>query len=167
MSSYAGLIESILHRYNSNYSQIRLYDKHNESDYDSIVIASKMTAYRPKVDGALFARVKEKGKNPYISVKSKYKSWFDEHGIPTYSTKSDIDFIRISPLDFSSAVNQVDFGKLAATICLDAMSFPKFGCCSRYRECSAAGKCLHDDTLYSSACEYRRNLEKGLIFYGK
>ena len=42
-----------------------------------------------------------------------------------------------------------------------------FGCCSLYEKCSNAGRCIHDNLLYSTVCSYRRNLEAGRIFYGK
>ena len=42
-----------------------------------------------------------------------------------------------------------------------------FGCCSKYEQCSDAGKCIHDYKLYAKGCQYRKNLESGLIFYGK
>ena len=42
-----------------------------------------------------------------------------------------------------------------------------FGCCSRYRSCSAAGKCLIPGLDYSAHCSYRKNLEADRIFYGK
>lgn len=42
-----------------------------------------------------------------------------------------------------------------------------FGCCFRYRECSAVKKCLIADRADSKNCIYRKNLEKGKIFYGK
>lgn len=42
-----------------------------------------------------------------------------------------------------------------------------FGCCSKYRECSDVGKCLIAHQEYSNSCQYRNNLEKGNIFYGK
>ena len=41
----------------------------------------------------------------------------------------------------------------------------RFGCCSKYKECSQAKKCLHASPFYSKACWYRKNLEKGNIFY--
>ena len=41
----------------------------------------------------------------------------------------------------------------------------KFGCCEKYRECSAAKKCLHDNQIYAKACWYRKNIESGKIFY--
>lgn len=42
-----------------------------------------------------------------------------------------------------------------------------FGVCSRYRECSDAKRCLIDDRDYSQSCQYRKNLESGIIYYGK
>lgn len=41
-----------------------------------------------------------------------------------------------------------------------------FGCCSRYVQCSDAGKCLHPCQLYALGCQYRVNLEAGSVFYG-
>lgn len=41
----------------------------------------------------------------------------------------------------------------------------KFGCCSKYKECSNAKKCLHENLFYSKACWYRKNLESGNILY--
>lgn len=41
-----------------------------------------------------------------------------------------------------------------------------FSCCSHYRECSDAKKCIMDIEGYEG-CVYRTNLEKGKIFYGK
>jgi len=40
-----------------------------------------------------------------------------------------------------------------------------FGCCSRYNECSLQKKCIHANKLYAQGCQYRKNLEKGIIFY--
>lgn len=41
----------------------------------------------------------------------------------------------------------------------------KFGCCHRFKECSAEGKCLHPNLFYAKACWYRKNLESGKVFY--
>ena len=41
----------------------------------------------------------------------------------------------------------------------------KFGCCGKFKECSKAQKCLHDNQFYARACWYKRNLEAGRIFY--
>lgn len=40
-----------------------------------------------------------------------------------------------------------------------------FACCSRYKECSGLKKCIHPNILYAKACQYRKNLEAGNIFY--
>lgn len=42
----------------------------------------------------------------------------------------------------------------------------RFSCCSSYKECSEALKCLHKDDEEYAGCNYRLNLEDGLVFYG-
>ena len=44
-------------------------------------------------------------------------------------------------------------------------SSAKFSCCSRFKECSDARKCIHPNRLYATGCTYRKNLENGKIFY--
>lgn len=44
---------------------------------------------------------------------------------------------------------------------------PKYGCCSLYKECSDAKKCLHPNRFYATACQYKKNLDSGKIFYGE
>lgn len=41
------------------------------------------------------------------------------------------------------------------------------GCCSRFRACSDAQKCLMPNSDISECCAYRKNLDAGRIFYGK
>ncbi len=40
-----------------------------------------------------------------------------------------------------------------------------FACCARYRKCSEEKHCIHPNMLYAKACEYRKNLESGRVFY--
>ena len=40
-----------------------------------------------------------------------------------------------------------------------------FACCARYEECSKEKKCIHPNILYAKACQYRKNLENGHVFY--
>lgn len=42
-----------------------------------------------------------------------------------------------------------------------------FSCCSKFLECSDKKRCVHENTLYSKGCHYRRHLDSGRIFYGK
>ncbi|MCR4749320.1 MAG: BRCT domain-containing protein [Lachnospiraceae bacterium] len=43
----------------------------------------------------------------------------------------------------------------------------RFGCCSKFIECSDARKCVHANKLYNKACIYRDSLDDGRIFYGR
>lgn len=168
MNDYANVLQDLLFIYDKSFDQIKLSRIKNSSGYDTIVISSEMTSYRPKIDNVVIARIKDTGINQYISFKSKYKYWFDERDIYTESTVSDQGYLRVSLIDFWYIINNYDteFSGLISKICLDTMSFPKFGCCHRYMKCSEKGKCVHDDLLYSTACEYRHNLESGKVFYG-
>ena len=40
-----------------------------------------------------------------------------------------------------------------------------FACCSRYKACSDAKKCIHPNMLYAKACQYRKNIEEGNVFF--
>lgn len=40
-------------------------------------------------------------------------------------------------------------------------------CCSKYRDCSAAMKCLNANKALSDRCTYRKKIESGVSFYGK
>ncbi|MCI8483462.1 MAG: hypothetical protein HFH41_03870 [Lachnospiraceae bacterium] len=40
-----------------------------------------------------------------------------------------------------------------------------FGCCALYKECSKKTQCIHSNKLYAKGCIYRKNLERGNIFY--
>lgn len=62
--------------------------------------------------------------------------------------------ITFADIEESSQSNNVDSSR------------ETFGCCSRYRECSLIGKCLHTDE-YHKQCSYRKNIELGNIFYSK
>ncbi|WHH58292.1 hypothetical protein [Petroclostridium sp. X23] len=41
------------------------------------------------------------------------------------------------------------------------------GCCSSYVECSDALRCIHEADPEYAGCSYRKNLERGRVFYGK
>lgn len=74
---------------------------------------------------------------------------------PKYGARVEMDIIR-----------QVDFFKEAVDYLIRTQKPSHlFACCSRYKECSQAGKCLHEHPYYSKGCYYRENLEHGIIFY--
>ncbi len=63
-------------------------------------------------------------------------------------------------------------GALANAVCGDLewrlLHYPSdFGCCSRYEECSAVGRCIAHDQDMAAGCYYKRNLYNGRIFYNR
>ncbi len=41
-----------------------------------------------------------------------------------------------------------------------------FSCCSSFRECSDARRCVHVDDLFYLGCSYRKSLYNGTVFWG-
>ena len=137
--------------------------------YYSIIVTSKKTAYRDSdTSDLLFARIKIGKKGSYISFSSKYSNLFDSAKIPYTISKSDSKFIRIDLDVFNSLNNRKELlSPILNQIFIDLFSFPAFGCCSNYIKCSDERHCIHPDPAYATACQYRKNLESGHIFYGK
>lgn len=46
-------------------------------------------------------------------------------------------------------------------------STERFGCCSRYLECSDELRCVQPNVPWAHGCMYRENLNRGRVFYGK
>lgn len=113
---------------------------------------------------AFFANIKSSGKTPYINFKENFAYQFRKLGIECTAnqTEQKAEFIRISlPVFMEHLYNpSEDFIKLINKIFLRNISFPEFGCCSKYAECEKAGKCLHVDQLYATACQYQKLLKR-------
>lgn len=81
---------------------------------------------------------------------------------------SDASFVR---LPFALAEKHMDeINNLFLIIIkkyLELSDLNTFGCCSKYIQCSDEKKCLYPDNVDYMGCLYKRNLEKGRIFYGK
>lgn len=74
---------------------------------------------------------------------------------PKYGARVEMDIVR-----------QVDFFRKAVDYLISTQKPSHlFACCSKYKECSQAGKCLHEHPYYSKGCYYRENLENGRVFY--
>ncbi len=137
--------------------------------YKSITISLPSNAYRMNKKNIFFIRLKTTGEFRYIGFKKKYLHWFIKHEIPYTEIKSDEGFFRVLLEDFPKVMQYRETGELIDLVTemfLDAVNFEHFGCCHKYVDCSNAKKCLHEDFLYSTACLYRKNLEKDIIFYG-
>lgn len=118
-----------------------------------------------KLFDSVICRYKLSGKNHYIEIPTDGEKYIPL-GIKPTKTKSDNAFLRI-PL-----TSDIEADKYTNTLCsilIDIiMSIPKeFSCCSRYKECSDVGKCIHPDRKFAMGCFYKRVLKSGRVFYGK
>jgi len=143
--------------------------RETKTQIKSLVINSPATPYRARISNVVFAKIKADGKDPFISFRSSYFLDFNTLHMHPYQINSDSDFCRVSLINFTLAYqkNPYELSILLNQIFIDTLSFSSFGCCSRYNECSDALNCLHPDQLYATGCYYRKNLEQGLVFYGK
>ena len=116
-------------------------------------------------EGCIFCRICFRGKQHYLSVPSKYVKLIPE-GVTYKILSSDPTYCRIA-LESVDEVSQYN-DLLAEILTAQIDSFPaEFGCCSRYKACSDAMKCIHPDSDMAIKCAYRKNLKRGKIFYGK
>ncbi len=83
-------------------------------------------------------------------------------------TKMDLSSGSIKIRFDQNSPNLTEYIKQNAIYCIEnyESKSSRFGCCSLFNKCSDAKKCLHSNLLYSKACMYRSNLEKGNVFYG-
>jgi len=82
-------------------------------------------------------------------------------------TKTDIDSKTIRVRFDKDSSSLLGYIEQNARYCIEhyKSKAESFSCCSKYKECSSARKCLHENLLYSRACTYRTNIENGHIFY--
>lgn len=104
------------------------------------------------------------GKIKYIKIPTECNKYIPSDTVP-FSIESDKAYIRL-PIEVAS-----DAGKYTQTLChvlIDAIKcIPKeFSCCSRYEQCSDAGKCIHPDRNIAKGCYYKKVLKSGQVFYG-
>ena len=116
-------------------------------------------------ENSLVCRISIRGKKSYVTIPVKY-----EHMIPanvsTSHLKSDPYYERLPLADAESIVSYAPLLSAILDDMIDALP-TDFGCCSRYEECSGAGKCINPDQELSTHCYYKHNLRQGKIFYGR
>ena len=137
----------------------------------AIVIASPLSAYRPAVENILFVKYLYSKGRGYVLFKKAYLDDFDSAGLKGYLSDDGYvyadGFFRITFEDFTLLCKKEaeKIKKILTKIFISCLSFPAFGCCDKYALCSKKGHCLHEDLVYATACQYRKNLESGKIFY--
>lgn len=140
----------------------------NKTQPNSIVYTALPSVYRTDVGEQLICKVKTNGKadKQYILFSDAYADKLKDLGIKYTSIPSDPS-PRVNIDDFLfSCILETDKAKVFFQEILDSsFKSERFDCCSRYKECSAAGKCVHPDKIYATSCGYRKNLLKGKIFY--
>lgn len=114
-----------------------------------------------KIDKKPFFKVNEKQNILLIKFEA-YKALFSlESAEPV---KQPVGFVKMS---FNKETFKDTFEKVLNFTIKNYFPSHRFGCCSKYEECSDAKCCLHEDKFYAKGCYYRENLEQGRIFYGK
>lgn len=133
---------------------------------NSIIIRVENNPWRNGVSSGdmLFCRIKSNGKINFFQFKKAFAEDFEKINI-SYSannTESKNDMIRIPFSDFTNALDNPsdDFKALMNKVFIYNISFTQFGCCSKYDECEKAGKCLHCDQLYATACQFQKLLKR-------
>ncbi|MCL2053507.1 MAG: hypothetical protein FWG90_03570 [Oscillospiraceae bacterium] len=122
------------------------------------IIKRKKYKYKVEMTRQQFAQIPPPDNAEVRKSKFKYK---DNEG----KVYEDYRYNVIFPLDSNNAEEY-----LYARLCYSLDKFEpseKIGCCGKYVECSDNTACLHDNNFYARCCYYRKNLEAGLIFYGK
>ena len=137
----------------------------NQIDSELIILSKNKTDYSILLKNTIIFKFKP-GSTDYICIKKMFQSDVLSR-YPYTICKITSSFILI-PV---SAINNFDenFSDLLLIILqkiLGTYSNDEFGCCHRYIDCSDAKRCVHPNKLKSLGCMYKRNLEKGLIFYG-
>lgn len=105
-------------------------------------------------------------KSKQVNLHINYEQFLREKLLPfSYTiTKSDTVWIH------TDIQIPEDLSYIEDIICMSYDDSPfrdSFACCGFYEKCSDEKKCIHEDLQYAKACQYRKNLESGRIFYGK
>ena len=165
------LIEKALPDYLKKSGKIYIKPNSETTPYSSIMFSPLQgtSCYRTKeIPDGLICRVKTTGKIKYVSFSVQFEKNLTDNGLNISKTQSE-DFWRIELSEFYSFASSRNeaFCKLVSAVIVSLFTFDRFDCCGKFKECSDAGRCLHDDMLYSTACTYRKKLESGIVFYGK
>lgn len=137
----------------------------NKNGSESVWLRELITNKNGKL--ALNYAVRGRKNAKYFSLTVK-KSYIPFISIPdSFSTRSINSDANNTFIEFDSWNDEArELVKSILKYCVEIFEpSDKFGCCSKYAECSKAKKCIHNNTFYAKACWYRKNLESGKIFY--
>lgn len=132
--------------------------------FSDIVFSANPSTYRLGSASLIsIFSVKSGGKLEYVTIPSRYADKLSDIGFSAIS--SDPEHLRLTTEQFSAFAEQACFSEIIGEIIFGSFSGSNFGCCSRYKECSAVKHCVHPDIFYAAAaCEYKRHLDRGNNF---
>ena len=107
-------------------------------------------------------RLRKKGSS-YMEIRVRSARFFD----PALVKDLDEEWSKV---EFNEIDDVIAFAESLVKLYMNIlMSIEKkaFGCCHRYIKCSDAMQCLHPNKIEAEACQYKKNLDKGNVFYGK
>lgn len=165
------LIRNSLPDYLKDAGSVILKKNGKTMQYDSIIFSPTKgkSCYRSKdIPDGLICRVKTTAKIKYVSFSQSFEMLLIDNGLNISRIQSE-DFWRVDLNEFYGFAtnNSAEFCEMISSIVISLFAFDRFDCCGKFRECSDAKRCLHEDMLYSTACTYRKKLENGIVFYGK
>lgn len=132
--------------------------------FSDIVFSANPSTYRlGSVATVQVVSVKFGGKLNYVSLPAKACGELPDDSFSVIA--SDFEHIRMTPEQFTSFSKTSAFPKMILQTIFGAFSGSRFGCCGRYKECSAVKHCVHPDIFYANAaCEYKKHLDGGENF---
>lgn len=150
--------------------QVKKVMRKTENNLYNIVLSLSLNSYRNKlkVTEFLVMHIKSTKDLTTISFAAKFKPLLENFEIPFRElTDNSLEILWYHFWDL--LIDNTDhLGNFFNELLSGSTEYSPFDCCSRYMECSNKKSCIHPDYLYASgACNYKKQLENGRIFYGK
>ena len=139
---------------------LELRETNNKSEKNAyfIYVKAEPTPWRLDSSTKTLTKIKFGRKVNYISFPVSYAKILSDYSISYSKIKSE-DALRVSIDEFSTVSPEI-IKHLFTNLMLDAFNFQSFGCCGKFKECEKEKICLHDDILYSTACQWRKIISK-------
>lgn len=142
-----------------NIVKFELQETKNKSENAYFIyVKAEPTPWRLDSSTKTLTKIKFGKKVSYVSFPVSCANTLDAYSIYYSKIKSE-DALRVSIDEFSIISPQI-IKDLFTNIMLAAFNFQAFGCCGKFKECEKTGICIHDDILYSTACQYRKIISK-------
>ena len=144
---------------------ISLFVQIIEMEYPDVnTVSSANSVLRIPADNVSEINVSSRALHNYL-----LEEGIEKYALAIANVKKSKEFIGSRFLFSEIDENYFDFIEKAIIFAYKnySSSNSKFGCCSRFKDCSNQGKCIHPNKLYATVCEYKKHLEAGNAFYKK